>query len=330
MRMIKLMVRIGVLGLFVFLLSCKNDDGDTPSGSNTEQDSLIVAYLADSAITTAQRDTSGIYYYPITLNPGGTTQASGDVLSFYYNVSVLGGQLIDDYDELDGDPIRVRQGVSAIYPVGLDVGLSFMREGEEYSFILPSAQAYEDFSFSTLIPENSIILFNVRLITIESEQDILNQESLDINQYIFEAKLDSVDQVPLDSIERFPSGLIYKRLAAGVAGELPQSGDVLEVVYQGRFLDSTVFDTKTGGNELVYAYSTGLVLPGFDLGMGLIERGERALIIFPSLLGYRESAVVVPSFLTDEMIERQIVPTYAAKVPAYRPLIFEITLNAIN
>ena len=71
-------------------------------------------------------------------------------------------------------------------------------------------------------------------------------------------------------------------------------------------------------------------IPGFEIGIGQMAVQERALVIMPSYLAYRESAQVIPPFLTNEMVDLEIIPTYASKVGPYKPLIFEIQLIGVN
>ena len=64
--------------------SCNSDDPIPTSTLNT--DSVITAWL-DSASITATRDESGVYYYPVNLNPTGSTiGAAGQVLGIYYTL----------------------------------------------------------------------------------------------------------------------------------------------------------------------------------------------------------------------------------------------------
>lgn len=314
-----------------YLLGCKTDD--MPEVTETaSQDSIIVQHLADVGNDSAVRDDNGIYAYPITLNPGGQS-TQGQIVSIYYTAQVLGGDFIDIFDTNDGDPLVMRQGVNAVYPVGLDLSLAQMNEGETYGFIIPSSLAYDTLEFSTLLPANSIIEFTVEVVEVRLEEEINAAELLAINQYIEDAYLDSLDLVPLDSIERVgpANSIIYKRLSAGTPGTGPRDGQIVSIAYEARFMDdSVVFDNAVPGSPFDYPFNRNVVIPGLDIGIGEMEFNERALIIIPSFFGYRESAVVVPGYLTDEIIAGRIVPDYVEDVGPYRILAFEVTLQNPN
>lgn len=314
-----------------YLLSCSTDDNPTVVNTAT-QDSTILEHLELVGNDSATRNDNGIYSYPITLNPGAQS-AAGQVVSIHYTAQVLGGQVIDIFDENDGDTLLMRQGVNAIYPVGLDFAIGLMNEGETYGFIIPSSLAYDTLEFSTLIPANSIIEFTVEIREVQLEAEINAAEVMAINQYIEDAYLDSLDLVPLDSVERVgPSNsVIYKRLAAGSPGTGPRNGQLIAIAYEARFMDdSVVFDTFVRGSPFDYPFNSNVVIPGLDIGIAEMEFNERALIIIPSFLGYRESAVVVPDYLTDEIIAGKIVPDYVRDVGPYRILAFEVTLLGPN
>ena len=309
------------------VMSCNNDD--MPQVVNTvTQDSTIVQHLQTVGNDSATRNDNGIYSYPITLNPGGLN-AAGQIVSIHYTAQVLGGQIIDIFDENDGDTLIMRQGVNAIYPVGLDFGLGLMSEGETWGFIIPSSLAYDTLEFSSLLPANSIIEFTVEVLEVRLEEEINAAEVLEINQYIEEAYLDSLDLIPLDSVERVgtSNSVIYKRLAGGTPGARPTTGQLISIAYEARVMDdSVVFDNFVPGNPFEYPFNSNVVIPGLDIGIAEMEFNERALIIIPSFLGYRESAVVVPDYLTDEVIAGRIVPDYVEDVGPYRILAFEVTL----
>lgn len=310
-----------------YLLGCKTDDNPVVT-ETVSQDSIIVQHLRDVGNDSAVRDDNGIYAYPITINPGGQS-TQGQIVSIYYTAQVLGGELIDIFDTNDGGPLVLRQGVNAVYPVGLDLSLAQMNQGDTYGFIVPSSLAYDTLEFSTLIPANSIIEFTVEVVDVQLEEEINAAEVLAINQYIEDAHLDSLDLVPLDSIERVgvTNSIIYKRLAAGTPGTGPRDGQLISIAYEARFMDdSVIFDNFVPGNPFEYPFNTNTVIPGLDIGIAEMEFNERALIIIPSFFGYRESAVVVPDYLTDEIIAGRIVPDYVERVGPYRILAFEVTL----
>jgi FKBP-type peptidyl-prolyl cis-trans isomerase len=311
------------------LISCGGDSEVVPTAESQAaiDDALIQTYLADSSITATQ-DEAGFYYYPIVENPtGDSQQINGSILSIYYSVQVLNGQVVDEVlNSQDEDPYKLKQGVNSIVPVGLDIGLAYMKEGETFVFIIPSALAYVDLIFSTLIPTNSVIKIEVELVKIENELDQAANESTLISDYILDKELNDLVKNPLDNVELLTSGVHYKRITEGRIGEMAFVGEVISTAYTASFLTDVVFDRISGNETFDFAFDTNVVINGIDLGVTEMEKGERALLIIPSVYGYGQSVGVVPSILADELVDLGVIPEYAAKVDPFEVLVFDITL----
>lgn len=311
------------------LVSCGGDSEVAPTTESQAaiDDALIQTYLTESSIT-ATLDESGFYFYPIVENPtGNSQQVNGSILSIYYSVEVLNGQVVDEIlASQDEDPYKLKQGVNSIVPVGLDLGLALMQEGEKFGFIIPSSLAYVDLSFSTLIPANSVIKIEVELVQIENELDQAANEAVLISDYILDKELNDLVKNPLDNVELLTSGVHYKRITEGRIGEMAFVGEVISTAYTASFLNDVVFDRISGNETFDFSFDTNVVINGIDLGITEMEKGERALFIIPSVHGYGQSVGVVPSILTDELVKLEVIPEYAAKVDPFEVLVFDITL----
>ena len=93
-----------------------------------------------------------------------------------------------------------------------------------------------------------------------------------------------------------PSGLRYKILNKG-NGDSPTKGDKVKVHYKGMLIDETVFDSSYKRNQPIeFNVGIGQVIPGWDEGIMLLKKGEKAKFIIPSNLGYGEAGAggVIP------------------------------------
>ncbi|SMD31844.1 FKBP-type peptidyl-prolyl cis-trans isomerase [Reichenbachiella faecimaris] len=329
----------------LFLLSYCNDSSDPTIDQNAGDQAEIEAYLAEND-TLAVADESGIYYHVIDTVPTGTSVNSGDILSIYYTAQVMNGSVIDQITRGEEDSLLLRHGVDAIYPVGLDIGLGLMKEGETYRFYIPSSLAYGDYSFSSLIPENAILEIVVEITAIHSIADIIDNQYDQIIEYISDNQLDStiIDSTfnttlgqwvhtdttlfhPLDSVRYFASEQIfYKRLAEGTENDTLRRNDLATISYTGSTLDGEVFDRIPNATPLTYTFDVGEVLEGLDVGISAMERSEDALIIIPSHKAYGESVFVIPRFTKQDFVDLEIIPQYAAKVAPYEIIMFETSL----
>jgi len=97
-----------------------------------------------------------------------------------------------------------------------------------------------------------------------------------------------------------PSGLRYKILNKG-NGDSPTKGNKVKVHYKGMLIDETVFDSSYKRNQPIeFNVGIGQVIPGWDEGIMLLKKGEKAKFIIPSNLGYGEAGAggVIPSNAT--------------------------------
>ena len=82
------------------------------------------------------------------------------------------------------------------------------------------------------------------------------------------------------------SGLQYIVIDSG-EGESPTLTDSVEVHYEGRLIDGTIFDSSLVRNKSV-TFRLNQVIPGWTEGLQLMKPGGRFKFIIPSELGYGE------------------------------------------
>lgn len=83
------------------------------------------------------------------------------------------------------------------------------------------------------------------------------------------------------------SGLQYKVLTAGT-GKSPQAIDVVEVNYEGKLIDGTVFDSSYERGEPV-EFPLNQVIPGWTEGVQLMKEGGKYEFYIPSEIAYGEA-----------------------------------------
>ena len=82
------------------------------------------------------------------------------------------------------------------------------------------------------------------------------------------------------------SGLFYHIDKAG-EGNQPAKGNSVKVHYKGELLDGTVFDSSFKRNQPIeFSLGVGQVIPGWDEGIALLNKGAKATLIIPSDLAY--------------------------------------------
>lgn len=111
------------------------------------------------------------------------------------------------------------------------------------------------------------------------------------------------------SVYTTSSGLQYQRLKAG-NGKKPKVGDNVVVHYTGTLIDGKKFDSSLDRNEpFRFEVGRGVVIPGWDEGLQLMEVGSKYRLVIPYNLAYGDRPV--------------------GSIPAGSTLIFEIELLEI-
>jgi peptidylprolyl isomerase len=92
------------------------------------------------------------------------------------------------------------------------------------------------------------------------------------------------------------SGLYYIRTKKG-SGSKPKVGQTVTVHYTGTLIDGTKFDSSVDrGQPFDFPLGQGRVIKGWDEGLGMMQKGEKGILVIPSDLGYgsRGSGKIAP------------------------------------
>ena len=83
-------------------------------------------------------------------------------------------------------------------------------------------------------------------------------------------------------------------------GIRPNVGTLIKVHYTGKLLDGTIFDSSVKRNEpFQFVLGIGQVIPGWDEGLQLLSKGEKAVLYIPYYLAYGDrGAGTIPPFAT--------------------------------
>ena len=72
-------------------------------------------------------------------------------------------------------------------------------------------------------------------------------------------------------------------------GSMPKSGDKVTVHYPGKLTNDSVFDSSVKrGQPFTFKLGAGQVIKGWDEGIAMLHKGEKATLTIPANLGYGE------------------------------------------
>jgi len=144
------------------------------------------------------------------------------------------------------------------------------------------------------------------LMSFNEEQEKANKLQIEKEKKM-KAELDELAQ----GAEETQSGLRYFILKEG-SGDKPKVGNEVSVHYTGYLTDGTKFDSSLDrGEPIKFPLGMGKVIPGWDEGISLINKGGKAKFIIPPHLAYGERGA-------------------GGVIPPNATLIFEVELVEIN
>ena len=109
-------------------------------------------------------------------------------------------------------------------------------------------------------------------------------------------------------VKVLPSGLQYKVITEG-HGEVPKASDEVEVIYEGRLINGTVFDSTAKHGNKTDKFKAGNLIKGWTEALTTMPVGSKWQLYIPQELAYGE---------------RQ-----AGQIPPYSTLVFDLELVSI-
>ena len=109
-------------------------------------------------------------------------------------------------------------------------------------------------------------------------------------------------------VKVLPSGLQYKVITEG-HGEVPKASDEVEVIYEGRLIDGTVFDSTKKHGQQTDKFKAGNLIKGWTEALTTMPVGSKWQLYIPQELAYGA---------------RQ-----AGQIPPYSTLVFDLELVSI-
>ena len=275
------------MGSVLFLSSCLSNIELQDDIKARENQAQILDYFTKLGVVPVALD-NGSFYTITRSNAAGELATRGDSIIVHYELSNLKtGKVLDSTNRKINTPFVYRYGLTN--PVFAKL-MGFMREGEQATMVIPGTpQAFEG------LPAYTPMKCTIKQYTIRSQNDKIDELIASKGWVVTESSAD---------------GFRYIRTETGT-GELGTSGKILKVKYTGRFLNGFAFDgnmAKTDTFSVTFGGSQ--TVKGFQRAIEKMRTGEKAIVIFPSTLGYGEKG--------------------SSSIPGFTPLLFELYLAKIK
>lgn len=125
------------------------------------------AYLAENKKKKGVMVTESGLQFEVVKKGTGVKVKEGDQVKVHYTGTFIDGSVFDDSRKRDEPAVF---GVEQVVP-GWSEALKLMDVGSQYKLVIPSELAYGEQGAPPVIEPNSVLLFDVELISIEKQED---------------------------------------------------------------------------------------------------------------------------------------------------------------
>jgi FKBP-type peptidyl-prolyl cis-trans isomerase len=271
---------------------------EVPADYSAADDATIQKYLTANAITTSQKQPSGLYYVPVVTNPTGKKVVVGQQALVLFTGTLLDGTVFEASSMRDNRPLDLIVG-AGLYLQGLEEGISLMRVGEKATLLLPSGLAYRSNGLSPAVPANTVVRFDLEVVPYSAVDDAIIQKYLADNS--------------ITNAQKQESGLYYVPVTTNTSAVQATKGKTVSVLYTGKLTNDKIFDASSLQNNKPYTFvlGTGNVIRGWDEGIALMHKGDKGKLLIPPALGYGARGA-------------------GTAIPANAVLIFDVELAEVN
>jgi len=202
----------------------------------------------------------------------GDAAAPGDTCYVLYTGKLTNGTVFDASSKHENKPLSFAIGAGQVIR-GWELGVQGMKAGGKRTLNIPAKLGYAEKGSGDTIPPNSDLIFDIELLAI--------------------LKADQANTVS-------------RTVITPGTGRPAKAGDVVNITYKGTLIDGTEFDStqKQGGKPLQFTLGKNMVIPGFDLAITGMKKGEKIKAVIPPQLGYgymEKGAIPANSILNFEI-----------------------------
>lgn len=279
---------LGVVFIGYLLMSCLSDVELVDEVKTKENQTQILSFFSKLNQTPVAME-NGAYYFLTKSNASGELATRGDTLLIHYELAnLITGKVLDSTNRKTNSPLIYQYGF--LNPIFTRL-MAHIREEEQAVMALPgTSQSFEG------LPAYTPLKVTIKSYVVRSQSDQINAFIAKNGYKVTSSEAD---------------GLRYIQLKSGT-GDIPATGKKVKLKYTGRFLNGFAFDGNMARTDSFSVTIGGTqTVIGFQKGIEKMRLGEKAIVVFPSTIGYGEKGS-------------------GSSIPGFTPLMFEIYIAKIE
>ena len=291
------------------LSACGNKEASAPSSagaaSSAAKEIIVIPEIDYSALPDASLEpaawmaenakrngvivsTSGLQY---TVNRQGDASAAsptpGQIVQVHYEGRLLDGTVFDSSYERG----RPSEFPSDRLVPGWVEALAKMKTGDQWTLYVPPELGYGEAGREPIIPGNAVMVFKMELLGIDNSVEIAEAEmekAIKAGEALEASEEWLASNAKREGVKVTASGLQYSIIESGPADGPTvdtENGQYVQVHYEGRLKDGSVFDSSYQRGEPA-AFPSNQLVPGWVEALGVMRPGDHWVLYVSPELGY--------------------------------------------
>ncbi|MCB0696481.1 MAG: FKBP-type peptidyl-prolyl cis-trans isomerase [Chitinophagaceae bacterium] len=240
-----------------------------------------------------KKTSDGLLYRIIKDEPGETHPKVNDIVEMHVNIRIGDSTLLNSRQINGNQPFKFPL-MEGTFKSDWINGMTLLTAGDSAIFYVPvdSAKKYAQGNFPEFAQSGDTVIYEVQLLSVESAEDVKKkeEEAASKQKENDDAKLQAYFAEKHLTPQKTESGLYYIIDKQG-SGPNVEKGQKVTVNYTGTNLEGKPFDSNVDPQfnhvePFSFDAGVGQVIPGWDEGILLLNKGSKARFFIPSPLAY--------------------------------------------
>jgi len=254
----------------------------------------LTTFACSSKYAGFEKTANGLYYKIIKGSKDTIKPKLGDWVAVQMSWKYKDSVMFDSRKSQGGMPVRFQMPASD-FKGDIYEGIKLLAAGDSAVFLINSdslfMKTFHQPKRPKFIDTNSVITFNIKLITVDSPQSLMKKEQDELAKYLKDKNI---------TVQPTASGLYFVEAVAGKGVKI-DSGSWVTLQFKVSLIDGKqLFSSYDRPDPIGFEYGKRFDTKGVEEAIGTMKKGGKGTAIVPSKLAYGETgrAGVVPPFAT--------------------------------